>query len=136
MFTPRVGVGVLVIENGRVLLGKRKGSHGAGTWSAPGGHLEYGESIENCAEREVLEETGLRIRELQHGPFTNTVFEAEQKHYVTVFVLAKRESGVVETKEPEKCEGWEWFDWSNLPEPLFPPLEALRHQGFTLSDDS
>lgn len=136
MFTPRVGVGVLVIENGCVLLGKRKGSHGAGTWSAPGGHLEYGESIENCAEREVLEETGLRIRELQHGPFTNTVFEAEQKHYVTVFVLAKWESGVVETKEPEKCEGWEWFDWSNLPEPLFPPLEALRRQGFTLSHGS
>lgn len=62
MLTPGLGVGVLVIENGRVLLGKRKGSHGAGTWSAPGGHLEYGESIENCAEREVLEETGLRIR--------------------------------------------------------------------------
>jgi 8-oxo-dGTP diphosphatase len=127
---------VLVIENGRVLLEKRKGSHGTGTWSAPGGHLEYGESIENCAEREVLEETGLRIRELQHGPFTNTVFEAEQKHYATVFVLAKRESGEVETKEPEKCEGGKWFDWSNLPEPLFPPLEALRHQGFTLPDDS
>ena len=135
MFTPRIGVGVLVIENGRVLLGKRKGSRGAGTWSALGGHLEYGESIENCAERGVLEETGLRIRELQHGPFINIVFEAEQKHYVTVFMLAKRESRMVETKEPEKCEGWEWFDWSDLPEPLFPPLEALRHQGFTLSDD-
>ncbi|WP_036242640.1 nucleotide triphosphate diphosphatase NUDT15, partial [Methylobacter luteus] len=118
MFTPRVGVGVLIIKNGRVLLEKRKGSHGAGTWSAPGGHLEYGESIENCAEREVLEEVGIRIRDLQYGLFTNNVFEAEQKHYVTVFVLAKWESGVVETKEPEKCEGWEWFDWSNLPEPL------------------
>ena len=122
------------MENGRILLGKRKGSHGAGTWSAPGGHLEYGESIENCAAREVLEETGIRIRDLRYGPFTNNVFESEQKHYVTVFVLAKRESGIVETKEPEKCEGWEWFDWSNLPEPLFPPLEALSCQGFTLPD--
>jgi 8-oxo-dGTP diphosphatase len=136
MPTPKVGVGVLVIENGRVLLGKRKGSHGAGTWSAPGGHLEYGESIENCAEREVLEETGISIRDLQYGPFTNNVFESEQKHYVTVFVLAKRGSGVVETKEPEKCEGWEWFDWSNLPEPLFSPLETLRRQSFTLPDGS
>ncbi|MBF6649808.1 hypothetical protein [Methylobacter sp. BlB1] len=56
--------------------------------------------------------------------------------YVTVFVLAKRESGVVETKEPEKCEDWEWFDWSHLPEPLFAPLAALRRQGFILPDGS
>jgi 8-oxo-dGTP diphosphatase len=75
--SPQVGVGVLIVENGRVLLGKRKGSDGAGTWSAPGGHLEFGETVEACARREVLEETGLQLQDLRLGPFTSNVFEAK-----------------------------------------------------------
>ncbi len=132
--TPQVGVGVLIIEEGRVLLGKRRGSHGAGTWSAPGGHLEFGESVEDCARREVLEETNLLLKNLRPGPYTNTVFEAEQKHYVTVFVLAAPAGGVLKTMEPEKCEGWVWCDWSALPKPLFAPLAELRSRGFALDD--
>jgi 8-oxo-dGTP diphosphatase len=129
---PQVGVGVLVLQDGQVLLGKRKGAHGAGTWSAPGGHLEFGEAIEVCASREVLEETNLVIKNPRLGPFTNTVFEAERKHYVTVFVIAAPASGLLTNREPQKCEGWAWFPWSNLPEPLFAPLVALRNQGFVL----
>ena len=128
MSSPQVGVGVLIVQNGRVLLGKRKGAHGAGTWSAPGGHLEFGESIDACARREVLEETGLEIHDLQYGPFTNNVFENDKKHYVTVFVLAKSANGEAQVLEPDKCEGWAWFE--ALPEPLFPPLETLRSQGY------
>ena len=89
---PRIGVGVLVFREGKILLGKRKNSHGAETWQAPGGHLEFGESIEDCAKREVLEETGLRISELKKGPYTNDFFkssdETQNKHYVTLFILA------------------------------------------------
>jgi 8-oxo-dGTP diphosphatase len=132
---PQVGVGVLIVENGRLLLGKRKGSHGAGTWSAPGGHLEYGESVEDCAQREALEETNLTLKNLRLGPFTNNVFESENKHYVTVFVLAAPASGALKTMEPQKCEGWEWFDWSNLPQPLFAPVVSLRSQGFVLENE-
>jgi 8-oxo-dGTP diphosphatase len=58
---PRVGVGVIVTKGNRVLLLERKGVHGQGTWSTPGGHLEYGESPEACAARETLEETGVTI---------------------------------------------------------------------------
>jgi 8-oxo-dGTP diphosphatase len=131
---PQVGVGILVVENGRVLLGKRKGSHGAGTWSAPGGHLEFGESIEACARREVLEETNLALKNLRLGPFTSNVFESEKKHYVTVFVIAAPASATLKTMEPDKCEGWVWFEWSDLPEPLFAPLATLRSQGFVLEN--
>ena len=57
-----VGVGVLVRDGaGDVLLGLRRGSHGAATWGLPGGHLEPGETIAACAARETLEETGLAI---------------------------------------------------------------------------
>lgn len=68
MPAPQVGVGVLILRDGKVLLGRRKGSHGAGCWSAPGGHLEFGEAVEDCALREALEETGLALSDRQKNP--------------------------------------------------------------------
>jgi 8-oxo-dGTP diphosphatase len=62
---PKVGVGVMVLKNGKVLIGKRKGAHGAGEWAWPGGHLEYMESFEDCARREVMEETGIEIHNIR-----------------------------------------------------------------------
>lgn len=122
---PLVGVGVLVTRNGRLLLGKRRNSHGDGTWSPPGGHLEAGESPEDCARRETLEETGLAIKNLRRGPYTNDIFEKEGKHYVTLFILAEAD-GEAETKEPEKCERWEWCELGSLPSPLFLPLANAK----------
>lgn len=58
---PKVGVGVIVIKNNKVLLGKRKNSHGQGTWCFPGGHLEFNESWKNCAIRETKEETDVNV---------------------------------------------------------------------------
>jgi 8-oxo-dGTP diphosphatase len=128
---PQVGVGAIVMKDGKVLLGRRKGSHGEGSWSFPGGHLEFGESIEDCVRREVLEETGITLKNIRMGPFTNDIFEAERKHYVTLFAVADYASGDLVLKEPDKCEQWEWFAWSDLPEPLFVPVENLRKQNFS-----
>ena len=61
----RVGVGVIIVRDGNVLLGERAGSHGAGTWALPGGHLEFGETVADCARREVLEETGFPPHRLE-----------------------------------------------------------------------
>ncbi|MDY6952880.1 MAG: NUDIX hydrolase [Thermodesulfobacteriota bacterium] len=132
---PYVGIGVCVVKKGMVLLGKRRNAHGAGSWCFPGGHLEFGESIEQCARREVLEEAGLEIENLCHGPFTNDIFEKEGKHYVTLFVVADYAGGTLELKEPHKCERWQWFSWQDLPEPLFLPNQNLLKQGFKLGDD-
>lgn len=105
MPAPQVGVGVLILRDGKVLLGRRKGSHGAGCWSAPGGHLEFGEAVEDCALREALEETGLALSELRHGPFSNDVFEG--RHYLTAFILAGcAEDAEARLMEPDKCDGW------------------------------
>jgi len=130
---PYIGVAVIVIRKGRVLLGKRINSHGAGTWQFPGGHLEYGESIEACARRELMEETGLSIETLHYGPFTNDFFEAEKKHYVTLFVIADRTTGEPVVKEPDKCERWGWFPWTQLPRPRFLPIVNLIKQNFTIA---
>ncbi|MDR7070840.1 8-oxo-dGTP diphosphatase [Pseudoxanthomonas japonensis] len=125
-----VGVGAIVMRDGLVLLGKRMGSHGAGTWALPGGHLEFGESAAACAVREVREETGLEIESITAGPYTSDVFSSEGKHYITLFVVARSDAGDPALCEPEKCSGWQWFRWSELPSPLFQPLATLHATGF------
>ena len=125
MDRPKVGVGVLLIKNSKILLGKRKNAHGAGTWSPPGGHLEFGESFEECAMREVLEETGMQVKTTRRYSVTNDIFTYEHKHYITIFMIADSFIGEPKVLEPDKCESWEWFDVHNLPDNLFKPLENL-----------
>lgn len=127
---PRIGVAVIVVRDGRVLLGQRLGAHGEGTWALPGGHLEFGETIEGCAGRELAEETGLQADAFTPGPFTNNVLASKGLHYVTLFMLAHAAAGEPERREPEKCAGWQWFAWSALPSPLFSPLTSLQASGF------
>ena len=121
---------MIVLRDGLVLLGERIGAHGAGTWALPGGHLEFGESVEQCARREVLEETGLDVEPIGAGPYTSDVFSAEQRHYVTLFVLARGAHGEPQRREPHKCARWQWCRWSALPTPLFAPLQTLLASGY------
>jgi 8-oxo-dGTP diphosphatase len=130
---PKIGVGVIVIKDSKVLLGKRKNVHGEGSWSFPGGHLEFNEEIEDCAIREVLEETGISIKNIRKITFTNNIFKKEAKHYVTLYVKAEYAVGSVKAMEPEKCEKWDWFEWNNLPKPLFLPIQNLLKQNFNFS---
>ena len=123
--TPRIGVGVIILKDGKVLLGQRKNAHGAGNWAFPGGHLEFGESLEACAIREVLEETGLVLSGLRKYYFSNDIFPENNKHYVTLFMIADAFSGELQNREPDKCEGWGWFEVNALPEPLFRPIRTL-----------
>ncbi|OQD73283.1 hypothetical protein PENDEC_c016G04861 [Penicillium decumbens] len=146
---PKVGVGVFAINSeGKFLLGERKGSHGAGTWALPGGHLEFGESFEICAARELLEETGLQIHNLQFLTAVNSVFESENKHYITIFMAGMVDAGAQpQNLEPEKCFGWEWVSWdelradneaqrrdSGVARKLFLPLVELFRQRPTFRD--
>lgn len=131
----RVGLGVLVLRgDGRVLLGKRKGSLGEGEWALPGGHLEYKESFEECACRELEEETGITLPttapNFEHA--VNTLFP-NGKHYVTVFMKVDTPNDMkAYNKEPHKCEGWEWISWDALVDmgPLFEPLQKLVNSGY------
>lgn len=126
---PLVGVGVLVMKNGKLLLGKRLNAHGAGEYASPGGHLEHLESFEACARREVLEETGLELGDIRFLRLLNTTQYAP-RHYVDVSLVAEWRSGEPQVLEPHKVERWEWFDLDALPTPLFGMLhtsvEALR----------
>ena len=66
--------------------------------------------------------------------FTNDIFFKENKHYVTLLVVSDYDSGEVQIMEPEKCDGWDWFDWDNLPKPLFIPIENLLEENFNPFD--
>lgn len=119
----RVGVGIMIVKENKVLLGKRKNAHGEGSYAFPGGHLEYMESFEECTMRELEEECGMKIKNLRFGYVAN-VKHFDPKHYIHVTVVAKWESGDPEVREPEKCEGWEWYALDALPAPLFPQTEV------------
>lgn len=127
---PRVGIGVFVIRDGKFLMGHRKGSHGSGTWSIPGGHMEFGESFEQTAKREVMEETGLVIENVRFGAVTNDVFENDKKHYVTVWVLSDAPEGEPSITEPDKFIDQEWIDIGMLPDPLFLSWHSLLDSEF------
>ena len=132
---PKVGLGVIIVKDGKVLLGKRKGGSGTGTWAFPGGHLEYNETFEECAKREVMEEVGIKIKNIQKLTFTNDVDPPSYpNHYITLFFKSEYDSGDVQNCEPDKCEGWEWFAWHNLPQPLFLSLQNLMKEGIKLFD--
>lgn len=119
---PHIGVGVMVWKGDRLLLGKRISAHGENSWQFPGGHLEFGETVAECAQREVKEETGIHIRNLVQCGYTNDVFINADKHYVTLFIASDYDFGELTVEEPDKCEQWGWFEWNALPEPLFLPI--------------
>jgi len=123
-------VGVLLRRNGKILLGKRRGSHGEGDWALPGGHLEFQEELEACVRREVQEETNLAVTNIHVGAITNDIFEHEERHYVTIFMVCDYAGGDLKTMEPHKCEEWRWFGWDELPRPLFLPCENLLKTDF------
>lgn len=114
---PMVGIGVMILRDGRVLLGKRKGSHGAGEWSFPGGHLEYKEGFEDCVKREVAEECGIEIKNIRFQ-LVARVKEYLPKDYVHLNFLADWESGEPIVLEKDKCDGWQWFPIDQLPKPI------------------
>lgn len=122
-----VGFGVMLTRNGKMILGKRhvdpeKASSllgGAGSWTFPGGKLDFGESFEDAVAREVLEETGLEIqsRRLQLISVSNDV--VGNAHFVTLGFLHELAEGEPQVKEPDEITMWDWFQISNPPSPLF-----------------
>ena len=88
----------------------------------------------HAPSREVAEETGLRVISSRPLTFTNDIFAKENKHYITIFILATVADGEAQILEPDKSNEWRWCDWDNLPRPLFLPLENLLSQGFNLEE--
>jgi len=120
-----IGVGVMLLREGKTLLGKRsvnpeKASsfaHAEGTWTLPGGKMDFGETFEQTATREVEEETGIKVKNLKLVSITNDV--AGNAHFVTIGLTTADFAGEAETREPEEITEWKWFPLEKLPSPMY-----------------
>ena len=127
---PRVGIGVYIIKDRKILLGERVGAHQANTFCAPGGHLEFGESWEECAKRETLEETGLEIENVRFLGLTNDIMGDDNKHYITIAMIADCSTGEPVNLEPNKCLGWKWYSLNDIPDKKSAFLENFLNSEF------
>ena len=123
----RVGVAAVVADNGRWLVLRRAGAHGAGTWGLPGGHQEFGESPEQTAVREVAEETGLQVVATARLGFTDDPMPEIGRHYVTLFLACEPVAGEARVAEPDKATELAWLtpDELRARDDLFAPLRRF-----------
>ena len=121
---PKIGIAAIITRSNKVLLIRRKGPHGTGTWSTPGGHLEFEEDLQQCAIRETREEVGLELSSVHFLGITNDIFTESGKHYITIWMEAAGFSGEP-TAAAREVSDIGWFALDALPSPLFLPLENL-----------
>ena len=119
---PKVGVGVIFVRDETVFLAKRHGAHGEDTWASAGGHLENGETLEECGRREAMEELGVRVGDLRYLCVSNII--AYDRHYVDIEFLGEIGDQEPQLMEPESFIESGWFPLDNLPQPLF---HAMRY---------
>jgi 8-oxo-dGTP diphosphatase len=128
MSQPRVGVGVMIVHDGRVLMARRAGGQRAGWYGWIGGRLEFGETLHDCARREAREEAGVEIANLRLLCLSSILLD--DQHWVDVEFLAEIASGEPHATAPHEIGGWTWYPIDQLPSPIFEParkaLEAYR----------
>ena len=124
---PGIGVGIMVLKEEKILLGlrnpdKEKASselQGQGTWTMPGGKVEFMETLEAAAKRELAEETDLIAKKLDLLCISDDM--TDTAHYVTVGFIAREYKGEVKIMEPETILEWKWFSLDELPKNLYNP---------------
>ena len=125
------GVGIVLMKDGKILLGKRNDDpdkaksllNGAGTWTMPGGKLRFGEEFEQAARRELLEETGVIAKKIKVICVNNDI--TDNAHFVTVGVLCEVWEGEPKVMEPDQITEWGWFDLNNPPFPIYVPSAKI-----------
>jgi len=129
---PLVGVSAVVVRDGRLVVGRRRGSHGAGTWAFPGGKIEPGEHPRDVVARELEEETGLRARRITPITWTSDLLEHDGAtlHFITLHHRVEVGPGEPVVREPDRAEGWRWVTRDEIPEPVFAPAASLLATGW------
>ena len=111
---PIVGVGALIISNGKILLEKRKYEPGKGKWSIPGGLVELGETTKQTVVREVREETGLEVEKPSLIDIVDNITKDRNDevkyHFVIIDYFVKLKGGTLEASSDAQELRWVTFD--------------------------
>jgi 8-oxo-dGTP diphosphatase len=129
---PKVSIILIVRKGSKILMGKRK--RYPLVWGFPGGKLNFNEAVKDCALRELDEEVGIKIKNLKFATIHEDFFHETDEHWISLILVSDYQSGEVVLKEPEKCEGWEWVSWENLPKPVSPLVQGLISSKFNPFD--
>jgi 8-oxo-dGTP diphosphatase len=129
---PLVGVSAIVVRGGLVIVGRRRGSHGAGSWAFPGGKVEPGEDPRDVVARELDEETGLRAVRVEPLTWTSDLLTHGEHtlHFSTLHHLVEVAPGEPVVREADKVEDWRWVACGDIPEPVFAPAASLLATGW------
>lgn len=131
-----VGFGVMILRDDKVLLGHRhedaekadSALHGEGTWTMPGGKMDWGESFADGAARETMEETSIQIDKDKLKLVSVSNERVSDAQFVTLGFLCENFVGEPEVMEPDEITEWRWFDINNLPENVyFPSAKVLKN---------
>ncbi len=128
---PGVGCAVMLIKDGRVLLGQRHSDpekadsllKGEGTWTMPGGGMNFHENPKDCARREAREETGIEVGDLELISVTND--KVHDAHFVTLGFRSTDFQGEPKIMEPDEIIEWKWFNFDEIPDKLFFPTRKI-----------
>lgn len=115
---PGVGVGLVVMRQGRILLYRRVNAPEAGFWNIVGGKVDAMEPAAIAAKREAEEETGLAIGRIDFLCVTEQIIETDGQHWVSLIYRCDDFSGEPALTEPDKLSDMGWFALDALPQPL------------------
>lgn len=115
---PGVGAGLVVLNDQKILLLKRRKAPEAGHWNIPGGKVDHMEAAAHAAARETEEETGLSIDSVDFLCHSEKIIPEDQQHWISLMYLATRFHGEARMVEPDKFFDIGWFAADQLPTPL------------------
>ena len=121
----QAAVAVLLIDNNRLLLGRRIRNEQFEGWQCPGGFMRSDESLLAAAQRCCLQKAGVEIYSVEQGPYTNNMFNSSTLHSVTLYLIAREFKVVNFALYADAQLEWCWFKLDEIPSPQFQPLKHL-----------
>ena len=121
----QAAVAVLLIHEGRLLLGRRFRNDKFEGWQCPGGFMRSNESLLAAAQRCCLQKAGIEIYAVKQGPYINNIFDSSAQHSVTLYLTAREFKVVDSSLYTDAQLEWRWFNIDEIPLPQFQPLKHL-----------